>query len=437
MRFRCVALLLLATAGLACSSSPPPGDTASAAESGAQAFVGARIIDGSGGQPIEEGVLVVRDGRIETVGALANQSLPADVHRIDVQGKTIMPGMINAHGHVNDVRGLESGPELYTRENITRQLGVYARYGVTTVFSLGGGGAAGVEVRNEQEADRRDMARFFLAGPVVTATDPDDARQAVDELAAMNVDLVKIRVDDNLGTSKKMPSAAYEAVIEQAHQQGLEVAAHVFYLEDAKQLLAAGADYIAHSVRDVAVDDELISQLKARDVCVCPTLMREVSTFVYETRPAFFDDPFFQREVDRTTMESLQAPAYQASIRQDPAAERYKRALDVAEANLERLVEAGVRIAFGTDTGPPGRFQGYFEHLELERMVEAGLTPMQAIVAATGDAARCMNIADRVGTLKAGLQADFLVLQRDPLEDIRNTRTLESVWIGGAQVRSR
>ncbi|MGH9162945.1 MAG: amidohydrolase family protein [Vicinamibacteraceae bacterium] len=190
-------------------------------------------------------------------------------------------------------------------------------------------------------------------------------------------------------------------------------------------------------MRDAAVDDDFIDQLEARDVCVCPTLMREVSTFVYETRPAFFDDPFFRREVDPATTEPLERPARQASVRSDPAAQRYKRALDVAESNLARLAQAGVRIAFGTDSGPPGRFQGYFEHLELERMVGAGLTPMQVIVAATGDAARCMNIADRAGTLKAGLQADFLVLRRDPLEDIRNTRTLESVWIGGRQVASR
>lgn len=436
MRFPSTALLLLATTCAACSS-PRPAETAGAENSRAQAFVGARIIDGTGAPPIEEGVLVVRDGRIDMVGPLADRSLPADVPQIDVRGKTIMPGMINAHGHVNDVRGLTSDPDFYTRENITRQLGVYARYGVTTVFSLGGGGPAGVQVRNEQQNDTLEVARLFLAGPVVTATDPEAARRAVDELAAMQVDLVKIRVDDNLGTTEKMPPAVYEAVIEQAHRHGLEVAAHIFYLQDAKRLLAAGVDYIAHSVRDVAVDDTLIGQLEARDVCVCPTLMREVSTFVYETRPAFFDDPFFRREVAPATIESLEAPAYQASVGNDAAAERYKRALGVAEANLERLVEAGVRIAFGTDSGPPGRFQGYFEHLELERMVDAGLEPMQAIVAATGDAAGCMNIADRVGTLKPGLQADFLVLGHDPLEDIRNTRSLESVWIRGRRVKPR
>jgi imidazolonepropionase-like amidohydrolase len=161
--------------------------------------------------------------------------------------------------------------------------------------------------------------------------------------------------------------------------------------------------------------------------------MRDVATFVYESRPAFFDDPFFRRETDVDTMAGLQTPQYQASNR-TPAAARYKIALDMAKANLKRLRDAGVRIAMGTDTGPVGRFQGYFEHLELEEMVKAGLTPMQVIVAATSDAARCMGAADRLGTLQPGREADFLILARNPLDDIANTKALESVWIGGRRV---
>ena len=108
-------------------------------------------------------------------------------------------------------------------------------------------------------------------------------------------------------------------------------------------------------------------------------------------------------------------------------------ALEIATRNLKRLSDAGVGIAFGTDTGPPGRFQGYFEHLELELMVKAGLTPMQALTAATGGAARCLKL-DRLGTLEPGAWADLLVLARNPLEDIRNTRSLESVWIKGERL---
>jgi imidazolonepropionase-like amidohydrolase len=394
------------------------------------AFVGARIIDGSGAPPMTDAAIVVQNGRITAIGPSKTTSIPAGATRVDLKGKTMMPGLINAHGHITDVRGMKASPEFYTPEHIKDQLRLYARYGVTTVFSLGGDGPASVQVRDEKPAG---VARLFVAGPVVTATDPAAARRAVDEVKAMKADLAKIRVDDNLGTAKKMPAEAYRAVIDQAHKQGLKLAAHIFYLQDAKDILSAGGDFIAHSVRDLPVDREFIDQLKSRDICVCPTLMREVSTFVYASRPSFLDDPFFKRYAEPAVVEGVQTPQHQAS-NQTPAATRYKTALEVAKANLKRLKDAGIRIAMGTDTGPVARVQGYFEHLELEHMVSSGLTPMQVIVAATSDAARCMNVADRIGTLKAGLEADFLVLGQNPLDDIRNTHTIESIWVRGQRV---
>jgi len=274
---------------------------------------------------------------------------------------------------------------------------------------------------------------LFVAGRIVTATAPEAARAAVDAVKASGADLVKIRVDDNLQSTKKMPPEAYRAVIEQAHKQGLRLAAHIFYLEDAKDIVAAGGDFVAHSIRDQPVDAELIDRLKARDLCVCPTLMRDVSTFVYETRPSFLDDPFFTRYADRAAIDGVQTPQHQASNR-SASSVRYKAALEIAKQNLKRLKDAGVRIAMGTDTGPAGRFQGYFEHLELEQMVSAGLTPMQTIVAATSDAATCMKIGDRLGALKPGYEADFVVFGRNPLDDIRNTRTIESIQVRGMEV---
>jgi imidazolonepropionase-like amidohydrolase len=400
-----------------------------------QAFVGARLIDGTGRPPIENAVLLVANGRVEAAGPADRIAIPAGAARVDVAGRTIVAGLINAHGHVNDVKGLESNPAFYTREHVAHQLSTYARYGVTTVFSLGGDGAAGIAVR---DAERRDgpggRARLYVGGPIVTSTTPEAARRAVDELAAMHVDLVKIRVDDNLGTTTKMAPAVYGAVIDQAHRHGLKLAAHIFSLDDAKGVLAAGGDYIAHSVRDQPVDAALIAQLKARDLCVSPTLMREVSTFVYEARPPFFDDPFFTRSIDPAVLERLSSPARQESIQRSASAQRYKAALEMAKANLKRLSDGGVRIAFGTDSGPAARFQGYFEHMELELMVQAGLTPMQAIVSATGDAARCMGIARTLGTLEPGKAADFMVLSKNPLDDIRATKTIESVWIAGARL---
>lgn len=398
------------------------------------AFVGARVIDGTGRPPIDSATLLVRDGRVVALGPSADVTLPAGTRRTDLAGRTIMPGLINTHGHVGETKGLRSGPELYDEANVRRQLALYARYGVTTVFSLGGDQAPGFEVRDEQVRTPTGAARLFVAGPVLTPVTPEEARAQVDAVAARKPDLLKIRVDDNLGTTPKMSPSVYGAVIARAHERGLRVAAHVYYLEDAKGVLRAGADFIAHSVRDQPVDDQLVGLLKERDACLCPTLLREVSAFVYESEPAFFADPFFLRDAEPEVLAALRDPKRQAGVRESRAAQQYKQALEMAKRNLNTLVERGVRIAFGTDTGPPARFQGYFEHLELAQMAEAGLSPEQILASATRDAARCMKVAGELGTLEPGARADFLVLRKSPLEDVRNSRSLESVWVGGTQV---
>lgn len=399
-----------------------------------RAFVGARLFDGSGRPPVEKAVLLVADGRIVAAGA--GVAVPKDAERIDLAGRFVIPGLVNAHGHVGETRGLRAGPELYTRENVLDQLRLYARYGVTTVVSLGGDRDEGFRVRDEQQTPSLDRARLHVAGPVVEATTPEAARAQVEALAAKKPDWVKIRVDDNLGTVAKMPAPAYRAVIEEAHRRGLRVAAHLFYLEDARDLLAAGVDFLAHSVRDRDVDPPFVAELRRRGVGLCPTLMREVSTFAYAAEPDFFADPFFLKEADPTVLAELRSPERRERVRASPAGARYREALKVASRNLKTLVDAGIPIAFGTDTGPPARFQGYFEHRELELMVEAGLTPAQALLAATSGAARCMGLSG-VGKLEPKNWADFLVLRSDPLVDIRNTRTLESVWIAGNRVPAR
>jgi imidazolonepropionase-like amidohydrolase len=361
-------------------------------------------------------------------------AVPPGAERIDLSGRILVAGLVNAHGHVGATMGMRSAPELYTEENLMRQLRLYAAYGVTTVFSLGDDREIGVRLRDRQRAGATDMARLYVAGPVIGGTDPVAARKLVGDVAAMGADLVKIRVDDNLGTTQKMAREAYEAVIDEAHRRKLRVAAHVYYLEDAKALVRAGVDMLAHSVRDREVDTDLITLMKQRDTCLCPTLMREVSTFVYEARPAFFDDPFFLRHADHAAMKALEEPSRQEAMRASRSAQSYKASLVVAAKNLATLAAAGVRIASGTDTGPVARFQGYFEHLELERMVEAGLSPSAVIRAATGDAARCHGVAGEVGTIEPGARADFIVLTANPLADIRNSRTIESVWIGGSRL---
>jgi len=424
--------IALAVAALACGEPQDfsaPGVTPAEV---ARAFVGGTIVDGTGGPVILNGVVLVgSDGRIVATGRASDIEIPEAAQRVDVSGKFIVPGLINTHGHVGDTRGLEGGH--YSRENVLDQLGLYARYGVTTVLSLGGDGPEGIAVRDAQATPTLDRARLFLAGPVVTGTTPEAVREMVSGNAAMGVDFIKIRVDDNLGTTDRMTPDVYRAVIERAHELGLPVAAHLFYLEDAKGLVDAGVDFIAHSVRDREVDGSLAAQLVANHVCYTPTLAREVTTFVYGGTPGFFEDPFFLREADSAVIAQLEDPAYQASIRESESARAYRRALVQAEENLKVLSDVGVTIALGTDTGPPGRFQGFYEHVELALMAESGMSPDRILVAATGDAARCIG-RDDIGTIEPGKWADLLVVQADPLADIRNLRLIESVWVAGNEV---
>ena len=418
--------------GLGCLVLSVLAGAGRAAEAQTTAFVGGRIIDGTG-RVIENGTVVISGARITAVGPAATP-VPAGATRIDLKGKTILPGLVNAHGHVAATSGLRSDPAtFYTRDNLLRQLRTYAMYGVTTVFSLGDDQAAGFTLRDENGA-AIDRAKLFVAGAVIGGDTAEAARANAVKVAEMKPDLFKIRVDDNLGTSRKMPETAWRATIEEAHARKLPIAVHIYWLADAKATLLAGADLIAHSVRDVPVDDEFINALKSRDVCYSPTLTREISTFIYDATPPWVDDPFFLKGVEKGVPEQLKDPKRHETVRNSGAwksGQQYKASLEVAKRNLKTLVDRGVRIAFGTDTGPPGRFQGFFEHLELEMMVEAGLTPMQAIVSATGDAARCHRRAGEFGTLASGAAADLLILNASPLDNIRNMRSIDAVWING------
>ena len=410
--------------------------TAAFGAAGTQAFIDARIID-PGKPSIERGTILVRGGRIEQIGPASKVRVPPDAERIDARGKTIVPGLINTHGHVGEAQGLRSGPEFYTDENLQSQLRLYARYGITTVFSLGGDRELGFQLRDSQDTPSLARARLYVAGAVITGKTPEEARTMVDQVAAMKPNFIKIRYDDNLGATVKMSPDVARAVIERAHHHKLPLAAHLFYLDDARFLLQSGADYIAHSIRDKEVDSETIALLKKRDICVCPTLTREVSTFIYESRPAFFDDPFFLREADQAILQQLLDPKRQEAMRRSESAQRYKQALEMASRNLKKLSDAGVRIAFGTDTGPPARFQGYFEHMEMELMAKAGLTPMQILKSATSDAAKCMNAPGKIGTLEKGAWADLIVLDENPTTGIGSLRSIHSVWIAGNRIQRK
>jgi imidazolonepropionase-like amidohydrolase len=386
-----------------------------------KAFTGMRLIDGTDRGPIDNATIVVRDGRVAAAGPAASVTIPAGAERVSLVGKHVIPGLINAHGHAN---------------SLDKDLETYAKYGVTTVFSLGndGNAPAAIAARDAQGTASLSRARIFTSGPVLNPATAEAARADVARVAAMKVDNVKIRVDDNLGTTAKMAPEIYRAVIDESHKRGLRVAVHLFYLSDAKSVLDAGADLIAHSVRDLDVDSDLINKMKARGVCLSPTLMREVSTYVYESTPAFFSDPLFVKYSDAQWISQRKDPAFQAKTAKDPAGQRYKAALEVASRNMKKLSDAGVPIAMGTDTGPAGRFMGYFELMELELMAKAGMTPKQVLLASTRDAARCHKAEADLGTLEPKRWADFVVLNADPLANVSNVRQIADVYIAGNRV---
>jgi imidazolonepropionase-like amidohydrolase len=213
----------------------------------------------------------------------------------------------------------------------------------------------------------------------------------------------------------------------------MPVATHMFYRDDASRLLEMGTSLLAHSIRDQAIDEAFIEELSDAGVCYVPTLTREVSTFVYAERPKFFDDPFFLEFADPDEMARVSDPAFMTRMADDEFTPRYREAWLQAMENLRTLSDANVPIAFGTDSGPGGRFPGFFEHMELEMMVMAGMSAEQALMSATLDAADCLGLDD-VGTLEPGKWADFLVLGADPVADIAATRTLQRVYIAGNEV---
>lgn len=415
---------LAMSAALLCAPIP--------AQAAATVFVGATVIDGTGAAPIPDGVVVVRDGRIVAVGPRARVTIPADAQRVEVAGKTIMPGLVNAHVHVRaSVPGSTAPAEVQLRD----QLALYARYGVTTAYSLGDDGVEDIKLRNVLRAAPTDtrppVARFYVAG-LLNPADPAQARAAASEVAKSGFDMAKIRLQ---GPPEASIRKAYPALIAQAHAEGMRVAVHILTAQEARDVIDAGADVLAHSVRDRDAPADLIASMKAKGVGYIPTLTREVAQYVYESPPFFLSDPFFAKEAAyRAPLAPLLTPERQAEYRLPPA-QAGKAMLAQAKRNLKILFDAGIPIAMGSDTGSyVGRWQGYFEHLELELMVEAGLTPMQVLTIATSGAAKVMQIDSDVGSLAPGKFADLLVLGADPLADIRNTKTLEQVWIGGRRV---
>lgn len=399
------------------------------------AFLQATVWSAQLESPLENAVLIVRDGRVVDLFAQGQGSVPPDAELVNLQGAFVIPGIINAHGHIGGSPGFNRIDRPDAGEAVKAQLDLYASYGVTSVFSMGGEPVQAFDWRRSSDTPEHATARLMLAGPALSPDGLEQVAADVSSAADLQPDYLKIRVDSRLGNTSKMPQPVYATLIEQAAQRGLPVSAHMVELQDAVSLVQAGVGLLAHSVRDEPVSQELIDLMNRSGVCLTPTLMREVSTYIYRDRPEFFGDPWFLRSAHPDLIENLLDPQTQQRYASE-SANWYRDQLPLAIDNMMVLHRAGATIAMGTDTGVGARFQGYFEQLEMELMQQAGMSAHDVLMSATADAARCLGRQQDIGLLQPGRWADFLVLQENPLQDVSALRSLQSVYIGGKAVQA-
>lgn len=408
------------------------------------------IINGNGGKPMENQDMLIKGDRIAAIGS----NIPTNNARIvDMSGKTVMPVLISAHSHIGYVKGTGSSAANYTRDNLLLQLNRYERYGVGALLCMGTDRPLIFNgFRDSSRAGSLPGARMYSAGfgfgmpgnppaaafgfdkKFTSGDDPEIAKQ-IDALAKLKPDVVKIWVDDFGGSNSKMPEPVYRAIIREAHKHHLRVAAHLYYLADAYKLIDAGVDIIAHSIRDQDVDDGILKLMKEKHIMYIPTLSRDAFEFMYADDPVWMHEKFYKASLEPGVYEMVTAKEFQDKMRNAPSYNRTKTGFETAMHNLKKIYDAGIIVVMGTDSGAtPTRAEGFAEHLELQLMVQSGLTPLEAITVSTKNAARLLRCNKDYGTLETGKKADFMVLGENPVADIRNTETIEQVWKNGKMV---
>lgn len=407
-----------------------------------------RVIVGDG-SVLESGALLIEGGRITAVGSRSEIEPGISVEVIDLSGKTVIPALIDSHAHLGYEGHTSWGAENYSRENLIDHLQRYAYYGFSAVFSAGSDpDTLAYKVQQAQLAGEFPSARFlFAAGMAPPGQGPNDqflthavaleqqtgqrilygvdsveqAIESVREIATKNISVIKIWVDDRGGSQQKLAPLLYRAIIEEAAENGIEIYAHQQYAEDMPDLLEAGVSGFLHGRIGAGLGREIAQQLTAANAFVVPNMglgeLRREAIGVDEFLRASLPESAADRlgESDQRLLKADRAEAREAELR----------------ASFGHLLDANVDIVLGTDAGAvPDHFFGYTGHRELEIFVRLGMTPMQAIVAATSKPAQRLGLDD-LGLLQPGYSADLVVLDANPLSDIRNTRSISSVFLNG------
>ncbi len=415
------------------------------------ALVGATLIDGTGSPPVSDATIIIRDGRIERVGPASTVEVPRGSRVMDVTGKYVIPGLADMHVHFGSGGPVDS--------DLDRLLPQFLFYGVTTVLNVGAThGDLGTirRLRAAITAGNLQGPTIFATGGLITVpgshptstvmhapasgdwsevgvwvvNDTAEIRATVRKTAQAGMDGVKIVVESGptiFGDNHpQMSPTLVAAAVDEARRQGLPVFAHVTSPDELQIVLDNGVSAVMHLVD--GADPAALREMARKGIYYVPTLGLFVWADTWGDPARSLRDPFLRAGVEDRVLESLRESGMLPTTRpsRDDLAWR-SRFL----ANLRRALDAGVTVVAGTDTGNPFVFPGFGMHHELELMVEAGMSPMDALVAATRTPARMLGQEQEFGTLTPGRRADLLVLGADPLIDISNTRTLEVVIRNG------
>lgn len=453
MRTAFTSFLVFGVISVFAGCSQPASEPTPAAQSSAVLYEGARIVPGDGSAPIERGAMLVEGDRITRIGAQGEVTAPAGAARVDLAGKTVIPALIGAHGHVGYQKGLTFLRENYTRENILNDLNRAAYFGLGTTMTLGIDTPQFVyELREFTANGQHGAARLRTAGSGIggpnagpgnavysrgvayEVTTEEEGRAAVRDVAPHKPDMVKIWLDVRGGRGQKIAPPVVRAIVDEASKNGLKVIAHVRDHIDAETAVGSGVYALAHLARDRDMSDALVADIVKRGVYVTPTLSMAERNNYAGAVPAWFEEPgllaLLQGSLTKVELDLVR----QGFIERTPEqAANATRAYGILERTVTRLNAAGARVVLGGDTGLPQHYWGLAEQRELELLVKAGLTPAQAIVAGTSRAAEFLSLPD-LGTLAAGKVADFLVLDANPLDDILNTRRISNLYIQGKRV---
>ena len=424
-----------------CGGAAPGERPDSDGAAGSLALVGAQLIDATGAPPVADSVVVVRDGRIADAGPRETTPVPDGAETLDLTGKTIIPGLVNLHVHYRE------GPE-----EIERQFRSQLHYGVTTARSTGSDSPERVAYLLAS-AGRPDAPRtytaglgfsypggFNAAGRNAPATE-EEARALVREQIALGVHFIKMWVNEVAEPGLKIPPEIRAAIVDEAVRNGAVPVAHIDDEADGRQLIEAGLrDFLHSTVRTfgpgagVPVDDpdpspEFIRMCLDAGAYFTPTLSIVQNRWHFAERPELLDDPALRAVFDPGALARWDDPANRAEIVDDPGFEDRKAAFRQLQGFVKTMHDAGVGVALGNDAGTANVPFGWGVHHELALYVEAGLTPLDAIVAATATGAARMPPEGEAdfGTIEAGKAADLIVLNADPLADVRNTLAIDRV----------